>query len=46
MVGVQITKGPQDWQIIQQEEGFGVFEAEGRFFPPETPLGAAKAGEK
>ncbi len=35
MVGVQITKGPQDWQIIQQEEGFGVFEAEGRFFPPE-----------
>ena len=32
MFGVQITDGPQDWQIFQQENGFGQIRAAGRYF--------------
>lgn len=39
MIGVQITSGPQDWQIIQQENGQGVIGAEGNCYPwPDAPF--------
>ncbi len=35
MFGVQITDGPQDWQIFQQEGGFGEVTVSGRCVPRE-----------
>ena len=41
MFGVQITDGPQDWQIFQQENGFGQIRAAGRYFlREEVPMKA------
>ena len=37
MIGVIIEKGPADWQILQQEDGFAKAELSGRYIRTRKP---------